>query len=198
MANHYYYYHNPGAILRRLFPKQLNTQALILIWTVIFILNIAIVILMQNFVIYRITDLSAGGLQELAYFEDCDVIGVSTFPQKITSQNSYYVKYIDENKETRVVCLDVFPRKIFSRWRLLKSTDMQLMEDNIVAYVNKGETTNVSLQEYVELANPAGIVDIFLMNKAMQNLAGIYVAIGAGMLLIEFLIYSVFHRLFRE
>ena len=66
-----YYVNNPGAILRRMFPEQLNTQAQIFIWATLLIINIIMVVLIQNYVIYNITDISKEGLAQTSYFESC-------------------------------------------------------------------------------------------------------------------------------
>jgi len=166
MANSYYYYHNPGAILRRMFPKQLNTQALIIIWTVVFILNIVAVVLIQNFAIYKITDVSKEGLEQVSYFENCEIKGVKPMPYDILYIDAYCVTYIDENGEEKNVYLEEFPGDSFERYRI-KTSD---------------KPTSAFLWH----------------GNVLKTLAGIYVACGVVMLGIEFFLYNVFHRLFRE
>ena len=40
---------NLGAILRRMFPQMFNTQAQIVAWTIVLILNIVLIALLQNY-----------------------------------------------------------------------------------------------------------------------------------------------------
>lgn len=188
-----YYALNPGGMLRRLFPKQLNTQAFIIIWTVIFVLNIIVTVLIQNFVIYKISDFSEEGLEKTSYFRNCDVQNI-----KNTGNGDYSVVYVNENGELRIVCLDRFPANIFARARVMKSTDMEILEDGTVQYKKGGEIKSVSKSEYVELANPDSMVDMLWQNRPLEKLTGVYLAIGFVMLMIEFFFYNVFHKLFRE
>lgn len=166
MANSYYYYHNPGAILRRMFPKQLNTQALIIIWTVIFILNIVAVVLIQNFAIYKITDVSKEELEQVSYFENCEIKEVKEMPYDEMQVDAYSVTYINETGIEETVYLEEFPVSIFERYRIKASS----------------EPTSA----------------IFWQGNQIKKLAGVYIACGVVMLGIEFFLYSVFHRLFRE
>ena len=166
MANQYYFYHNPGALLRRFFPKQLNTQALIFIWTVVFILNIVAVVLIQNFAIYKITDVSKKGLEQVSYFENCEIKEVKEMPYDDMQVDAYRVSYISESGVEETVYLEEFPVSIFERYCIKTSS----------------EPTSA----------------IFWHGNQIQKLAGVYIAFGVVMLGIEFFLYSVFHRLFRE
>ncbi|MBQ6812422.1 MAG: hypothetical protein IJP06_04840 [Agathobacter sp.] len=166
MPNQYYFYHNPGALLRRFFPKQLNTQALIIIWTVVFILNIVAVVLIQNFAIYKITDISKAGLEEYSYFENCQIKEIKVMPYDDMQVDAYRVSYISGAGVEETVYLEEFPVSIFERYRIKTSS----------------EPTSA----------------IFWHGNQIQKLAGVYIACGVVMLGIEFFLYSVFHRLFRE
>jgi len=127
MPNGLYYYHNPGAILRRMFPKQLNTQTLIIIWTVVFIINMVIVVLIQNNVIYKFTDISKEGLAQESYFEDCEILEVSQMPYDDMQLDAYGVTYIDATGVEKKVYLEEFPRTIFERYRM-KTSDKPTSE----------------------------------------------------------------------
>lgn len=166
MPNQYYFYHNPGALLRRFFPKQLNTQALIIIWTVVFIINMIIVVLIQNNVIYKFTDISKEGLEQEAYFENCEIKEVKEMSYDEMQVDAYSVTYINEAGIEETVYLEEFPVSIFERYRIKTSS----------------EPTSA----------------IFWHGNQIQKLAGVYIACGVVMLGIEFFLYSVFHRLFRE
>ncbi len=173
MPNGHYYYSNPGAVLRRLFPKQLGTQALILIWTVIFILDIIIVACVHNFVFYPITDFSRESLQEHVYFKESKILLVE-------EHEDYYITYENVDGEKRVAHLEMFPRRIFERARIDKDYDCAAKEDGSIDYVD----TNMR--------------DALWTGNAIQKLAVMYCVIGAVILLFEFFLYRVFHRLFRE
>lgn len=166
MANSHYYYHNPGAILRRMFPKQLNTQALIIIWTIVFIINMIIVVLIQNNVIYKFTDITKEGLAQESFFRDCEILEVSQMPYGDMQIDAYRVTYINEAKIEETVYLEEFPVSIFERYRIKTSS----------------EPTSA----------------IFWHGNQIQKLASVYIACSVVMLGIEFFLYSVFHRLFRE
>ncbi len=193
-----YYYHNPGAILRRMFPKQLNTQGLIVIWAVVFILNIVVVVLIQNFAIYKITDVSKEGLAKVSYFKNCEVQEVEEILGDSKHPDIYCVTYVNENAETRLVCLEACPGSVFERFHVKASTDSVLTENGMVQYQDGKEMIHLSRNEYVELANPESMIYMLLQTNSVQKLAGIYIAFGVVMLGIEFFLYSVFHRLFRE
>lgn len=166
MPNPYYYMSNPGAILRRMFPKQLSTQGLIVIWTIVFILNMIVVVLIQNFAIYTITDVSREGLEENSYFENCQIKEIIVMPYNDMQIDAYCVTYINEAKIEETVYLEEFPVSIFERYRIKTSS----------------EPTSA----------------IFWQGNQIKKLAGVYIACGVVMLGIEFFLYSVFHRLFRE
>lgn len=173
MSNGLYLATNPGAILRQLFPKQLKSPLMIVIWSIVFILNIVAVVLIQNHLIYNITDFSKEGLSEQSYFEGCEIISVADL-------GDYYVTYQNDVGEKRVVCLEMFPGEVFDRARLDKSYDCLAAEDG-----------------YIEVKEE-GILDILLSGNTIAKLAVVYVALGVVLLLVEFFIYDVFHRLFRE
>lgn len=166
MPNQYYFYHNPGALLRRFFPKQLNTQALIIIWTIIFIINMVVVVLIQNHAIYKITDISKAGLEQVSYFENREIKEVKEMPYDEMQVDAYSVTYVNEEGTEETVYLEEFPVSIFERYRIKTS------------------------------AEPSSA--IFWHGNQLQKLAGVYIAIGVVMLGIEFFLYGVFHRLFRE
>ena len=166
MPNQYYFYHNRGALLRRFFPKQLNTQALIIIWTVVFIINMIIVVLIQNNVIYKFTDISKEGLVQEVYFENCEIEEVKEMSYDEMQVDAYSVTYINEAGIEETVYLEEFPVSIFERYRIKTSS----------------EPTSA----------------IFWHGNQIKKLAGVYIACGVVMLGIEFFLYSVFHRLFRE
>lgn len=173
MRDGLYYALNPGAILRRMFPKQLKSPFMIIMWTVIFVLNFGVVILVQNNFIYNITDFSKEALQKHSYFENREIISVD--------QNvDCYVTYQSEKGETRVARLERFPVKIFERARLDKSYDKPLMADGSIEV----KTSVIGV--------------LFASNQGMAILAGIYIVLAVVMLLVEFFLYEVFHRLFRE
>lgn len=166
MPNGYYYYHNPGAVLRRIFPKQLNTQTLIIIWTVVFIINMIIVVLIQNNVIYKFTDITKEGLVQESYFRDCEILEVRQMSYDDLQVDAYGVTYVNKAGVEETVYLEEFPVSIFERCRI-KTSD-----------------------------KPTSA--IFWHNKPLEKLAGVYIACGLVMLGVEFFLYSVFHRLFRE
>lgn len=168
-----YYALNPGAIFRQLFPKQLKTPLMIIIWAVVFVLNIVAVVFVQNNLIYNITDFSKEALQEHSYFENCEIISVEPY-------EDYYVVYQNADGEKRVSRLKTFPVKVFQRAKLDKSYDRPVMEDDSFEVVN--DTMRSALWT----------------GNAIAKLAGIYVVLGAVMLLVEFYLYGVFYRLFRE
>lgn len=166
MPNPYYYINNPGSILRRMFPKQLSTQGRIVIWTVVFIINMVAVVLIQNHAIYKITDVSKEGLVQVAYFENCEIKEVKEMPYDEMQIDAYCVTYVNEAGAEETVYLEEFPVSIFERYRIKTSSE------------------------------PASA--IFWHGNQIQKLAGVYIACGVVMLGIEFFLYSVFHRLFRE
>lgn len=168
-----YYALNPGAILRKMFPKQLKSPLMIIIWTVILCLNIVVVVLVQNNCIYNITDFSKEALQEQSYFKNCEIISVVKY-------KDYYVTYQNSEGEKRVAHLEMFPRGIFERAKIDKSYDCLAKEDGSI------DTVSNTLSDALWTGN------------AMAKLVGIYVGLGVLMLLIEFYLYGVFHRLFRE
>ena len=166
MSNQYYYMSNPGAILRRMFPKQLSTQGLIVIWTIVFILNMIAVVLIQNSVIYKITDVSKEGLEAVSYFENCTIKEIIAMPYNDMQIDAYGVTYVNEAGVEETVYIEEFPVSIFERYRI-KTSD-----------------------------KPTSA--FFWHNKPLEKLAGLYIACGLVMLGVEFFLYSVFHRLFRE
>ena len=172
-----YYYFNPGAVLRQLFPKQLKKPSLIIMWAVIFIINIIVVVLVQNYAIYNISEFSKDALQNNKYFNEKEILSVEKKPGKYSQSGDYYVTYKNETGETRIVCLDMFPVSIFERAHLNRSSDVNVTE-------------NITSKE--------NILDAIWSKNPLEKLAGIYVAIGTGMLLIEFFLYDVFVKLFRE
>lgn len=196
--NGHYYYSNPGAALRLFFPKQLNTQTSIIIWTIIFVLNIIIVVLVQNTIIYPIADFSVKGLQEISYFKECKVNSANIIERNGDYSRDYCVKYTNEEGELCIVCLDSFPGGWFERARIMKETDMLLLEGDMVQYKAGKEVKIISQEEYFEITNPSGFMDKIVGYGKQETMVGFYVAIGAGMLLLEFFLYGVFHRLFRE
>lgn len=173
MSNGLYYGTNSGAIARRMFPKQLNTQALIIIWAIVLILNIAVVFSVHFFVLYPISDFSKESLQELKYFKDSNILSVEEV-------GDYYVTYEKVDGEKRVAHLEVFPAKIFGRARIDKSYDCVANPDGSIEYADNT------------------IRETFWTGDVIKKLVGIYVGIGVAILFFEFFMYSVFHRLFRE
>ena len=173
MSNGLYFALNPGAILRRMFPKQLKSPLMIIIWTVIFILNIAAVVLIQNTLIYNITDFSKSALQTHSYFENYEILSVDELVD-------CYVTYQNEEGETRVARLERFPVRVFERARLDKSYDKPLMEDGSIE------------------VKASALGTLFGSSQGAVILIGIYLVLAVIMLLIEFFLYEVFYRLFRE
>lgn len=123
MPNPYYYINNPGLILRRMFPKQLSTQGRIVIWAIVFILNMVAVVLIQNHVIYKITDVSREGLAQVSYFENCEIKEIEKMPYDDLKIPAYKVEYFNEGGEAETVYLEAFPVDIFERYRI-KTSDM--------------------------------------------------------------------------
>jgi len=173
MSNGLYFALNPGAMLRRMFPKQLKSPLMIIMWTIVFILNIVAVILVQNTVIYNITDVSKEGLQKQAYFENCEILSVEEY-------RDYYVTYQNADGEHRVARLEKFPVKIFERARFDKSYDRPLSE-------------NGSFIEKI-----SALSSLLGSNQGMVILVGFYLVVAVILLLFEFFLYEVFYRLFRE
>ena len=173
MSNGLYLATNPGAILRRMFPKQLKSPLMIIMWTIVFILNIVAVVLVQNTLIYNITDVSKAGLQKQAYFENCEILSVEEY-------RDYYVTYQNEDGERRVARLEKFPVRIIERAKFDKSYDRPLSENG--SFIEKTSAISILLGS----------------NQGMAILAGFYLAVAVIMLLIEFFLYEVFYRLFRE
>ena len=198
MKNGLYYFTNPGAALRHLFPKQLHTQALIIIWTIVFLLNIVVVVLLQNFAIYKVTDVSKDGLAQVPYFKNCEVQEVTKSLDSNTHLQLYCITYVSKTGEARVICLESFPVSAVGRFRIKESTDCLLDENGLVQYKDGEKTISISKREYVQYANPVSGILMFMQVNSVQKLAGIYIAIGLIMLGIEFYLYRVFHRLFRE
>ena len=133
MPNPYYYMNNPGAILRRMFPKQLSTQGRIVIWTIVFILNMVAVVLIQNHVIYKITDVSREGLAQVSYFENCQIREIKAMPYDDLQVDTYSITYISEAGEEENVYLEKFPVSIFERYRIKisdKPTSAIFWQDN--------------------------------------------------------------------
>lgn len=190
MANGLYYGLNSGAVLRKLFPKQLNTQVLILIWTLVFILNIVITVVIQNAFVYPIADLTKEELAKVSYFENCKI--------QIIDVPLGNIRYINEEGEPRIVSFKEFPVDFIHRARVIKSSDMPMKEDGMVLYQKGTVEKEISIREYIKLYESESIFDLMSQHRGSQLLVGIYVAIGLAMLLLEFFIYSVFHRLFRE
>jgi len=197
MSNGLYLATNPGAILRRMFPKQLSSQAKIIFWAVIFIFNIVLVFMAQNMFIYPYSDFTVEGMAEESYFENCEILSVNQMEDNYRMPGDYYVEYVDSEGNSRIVCLEAFPDRIFKRARLLEDTDIAV-SNGMVQYEKDGETVSVSDDKYATEAVPERMFDV-LWQQPNHNmlLVGIYVGLGAGLLLIEFLFYSVFHRLFR-
>ena len=166
MPNPYYYMSNPGAILRRMFPQQLNTQARIIMWTIVFIINIVTTILMQNYVVYKVTDVSREGLSQVSCFENCEIREIKKMPYDQMHIDAYRVTYISESGVEEAVYLEEFPVYIFGRYRM-KTSD-----------------------------KPTSA--LFWHSKPLEKLAGVYIACGLVLLGIEFFLYNVFHKLFRE
>ena len=199
--NGLYYATNQGALLRRMFPKQLNSQARVIIWVIIFILDMIAIVLIQNLAIFKITDISKEGLSELSYFENCEIAEIHEEIDVDEYRNIYYVKYINESKETRIVCLEKYPEGIFQRYRLKKATDCAVDDEGMILYENGKEINSVTRQEYVQLSNPISAIYRMMIlqpGRIIQNLAVIYIGCGLVLLGIEFFFYSVFHRLFRS
>jgi len=196
--NGLYYALNPGAMLRKLFPKQLNTQALILIWAIIFALNIIVVVLIQNFAIYKIADVSQEGISKVAYFDNCEITKIHKDINVDRYRKICYVKYVNESKEERIVCLEKFPDDAFNRYRVKKETDCAVDEDGLVVFDDGSKQTKVMVQEYVKVANPTSAFSLLILDQFYKKLIAIYIACGVVLLGIEFFFYSVFHRLFRS
>lgn len=193
-----YYALNPGAFFRKIFPKQMRSQVKILIWAAIFIINIVLVYLAQNMLIYTYSDFTVEGMAEERYFENCEILSVNQLENNYRMPGDYYVEYVDNEGNSRIVCLEAFPDSMFKRAKLVKDSDMMVI-NGMVQYEKGGETTSLHWHEYVKEAMPKGMFDV-LWQQPNHNklLVGIYVGLGACLLLIEFLIYGIFHRLFRE
>lgn len=123
MPNPYYYMSNQGAILRRMFPEQLSTQKRIIIYTIVFILNIVAVVLIQNEVIYKFTDVSRDGLAQEAYFEDCKIREVKNLQTSDVQLDLYSVTYENEEGIEETVYLEAFPFSAFERYRITASSE---------------------------------------------------------------------------
>ena len=198
MSNGLYLATNPGAILRRMFPKQLKSPLMIIVWTIVFILNIVLVFMAQNMFIYPYSDFTVEGMAEERYFENCKILSVNQMGDNHRMPGDYYVEYVDSKGNSRIVCLEAFPDKMFERARLLEDTDIAV-SNGMVQYEKDGETVSVSDDKYVTEAVPEGMFDVLWQqpNHGMF-LVGIYLAVAVIMLLIEFFLYEVFYRLFRE
>ena len=173
MSDGLYLTTNPGAALRRMFPKQLKSPVMIVIWGLVFILNMVAVVFVQNNLIYKIDDFSKEAIQVLSYFENCEIISVEDF-------GDYYVTYQNEEGEKRVACLDTFPVAFIERAKFDKGYDYPANENG-----------------YIEMKDDT-IVDWFFDGHSIPKLAAIYITLGVVILLFEFFLYDVFHRLFRE
>ena len=199
--NGLYYATNQGALLRRMFSKQLNSQSRVIIWAIIFILDMIAIVLIQNLAIFNIADISKEGLSELSYFKNCEITKIHEDIDVDGYREVCYVKYINESNELRIVCLEKYPEGIFQRYRLKKATDCAVDDEGMILYESEGEISKVTRHEYVQKANPAGAIYRMMMlqpGRIIQNLAFIYIVCGLVLLGIEFFFYSVFHRLFRS
>ena len=172
MSNGLYYALNPGAILRKLFPKQLNTQAMILIWTIIFICNLVAVFCVHCYILHPISDFSRASLQEHDYFKESKILLVEDY-------GDYYVTYENVDGEKRVARLEMFPEQIIKRARIDKDYDRIAKIDGSI-----------------ELEDNA-LNNRFLVMRGMDTIVILYMSIGVVLLLFEFFLFNVFHRLFR-
>ena len=173
MANGLYYGINQGALLRKIFPKQLNTQVLIIVWTIVFILNMVAAFCVHCFVMYPISDFSKESLQEHKYFKESTILSIEEL-------RDCYITYENADGEKRVAHLEMFPGKVFERARIDKGYDRVANSDGSIDYAD--DTMS----------------EIFWTGNVLKKLAGIYVGIGVALLLLEFFLFSIFHRLFRE
>ena len=171
MSNGLYFALNPGAILRRMFPNQLKTPLMIIIWAVVFILDIVAVVCVHCFVMYPISDFSRASLQEQAYFEDSKI-------ELVESLNNYYVTYENADGEKRVARLEMFPGRIFERARIDKDYDRPAKADGSIEYVNSG--------------------NVFGSSNGMEIIVICYIVISVALLLFEFFLHEMFYRLFRR
>ena len=173
MSNGLYYGLNKGALLRKIFPKQLNTQAMILTWTIIFICNIVAVFCVHCYILHPISDFSRESLQEDDYFKESKILLVEDY-------GDYYVTYENADGDKRVARLEMFPEQIIKRARIDKDYDRIARADG-----------SIELEDNV-LSNR------FWAGNGMDIIVILYIAIGVGLLLFEFFLFSVFYRLFRE
>lgn len=173
MPKNIYLMNNPGAILRRMFPKQLNTQGLIILWTIVFILNIAAAFCVHYYILYPISDFSREALQENDYFDGAEIVSVEEL-------KNYYVTYVNEDGEKRVARLEMFPGRVFKRARIDKDYDCVANANGTIVFPDD------------TLSN------ILWTGNVLKKLAGIYLGIGVALLLFEFFIYGALQKRFQE
>ena len=143
MPNPYYYMSNGGAILRRMFPEQLSTQKRIIIYTLVFILNMVAVVLIQNGVIYKYTDISRDGLAQEAYFEDYKIREVKKLQTSDLQLELYSVTYENAEGVEETVYLEEFPFSGFERYRIKASSKPS------IALFNRGNQLKVLAGVYI-------------------------------------------------
>ena len=108
-------YHNRGKLLKQVFPEQTRSNWGILLWTVIYLLNLAAVLLVQYHLIYTFPTQRAPGdkttiqlLQEKKRFEGYEFLDISQTLKHV------HVLCRNEDGEKVIVSLkehDFFPRR---------------------------------------------------------------------------------------
>ena len=123
MPNPNYYMSNPGAIMRRMFPKQLSTQKRIILCTIVFLLNMIVVVLIQNCVVYKFTDISRDGLAQESYFENCRIRDVKKLQTNDMQLDLYGITYENADGIEETIYLEAYPFTAFERYRIKSSSE---------------------------------------------------------------------------
>lgn len=125
-------------------PGMKKNNLSILVWTVLFLLDLAAVLAMQYFVFYPIaapTEMielngySHPDFSEEAYFEDCELLDIYG-----AGNDHYWVLYLDPAGQSRMVCIS--ENDIFRRHRIDKGSDTIISRDAEVTVLTMDCTTH--------------------------------------------------------
>lgn len=186
-------------------PGMKKNNLSVLIWTVLFLLDLGLVLAMQYFIFYPIAqpeqEIQLNGREypdfsEAAYFEGCELLDMYG-----AGNYHYWVLYRDAAGESRMVCIS--ENHIFRRHRIDKGADTLISADAEVTVLTmecathnrtfrilNGEKIDNELQEYQHK-----FLGSLLDGPSKQM--GLSMFIAVLILLFEYGVYCQLHRIVR-
>jgi len=186
-------------------PGMKKNNLSILVWTVLFLLDLCAVLAMQYFVFYPIAapdaemqlgDYSYPDFSDAAYFEGCELLDMYG-----AGNDHYWVLYRDPAGESHMVCIG--ENDIFRRHRIDKGSDTLISAEAEVTVLTMDCTTHnrtfriLNAERIDRELQESGIKFLGSLLDGPSKQMGLSMFLAVLILLFEYGIYGQFRRIVR-